>query len=71
MLNSPIVLAIIHLTPAILKNNICKIPRGIALLVGRISDNDETFKNNLSILHADENMKKIFPSKSNKTLYRK
>ena len=28
-------------------------------------------QNNLSILHTDENMKKIFPSKSIKTLYRK
>ena len=28
-------------------------------------------QNNLSILHTDENMKKIFPSKSIKTLYRR
>ena len=97
------------------KNNICNIPRGIALRLRRICDDDETFKkrsseyqnyliardhkpsivkkqfffqekvshlkfitsynpalpnihniihNNLPILHTDENMKKIFPSKS-------
>ena len=28
-------------------------------------------QNNLSILHTDENMKKIFPSKSIETLYRR
>ena len=54
-----------------LKNNICNIPRGITLRVRIICDNDETFENNISILHTDENMKKIFPSESNKTLYRK
>ena len=119
------------------KNNICNIPRGIALRLRRISDDDETFEkrsseyqnyliardhkpsivkkqfsevkmktrsearqkqtkqdkvrdlkfittynhalpnihniiqSNLSILHTDENMKKIFPSKSIKTLYRR
>ena len=119
------------------KNNICNIPRGIALRLRKICDDDETFKkrsseyqnyliardhkpsmvkkqfsevkkktrsearqkqtkqdkvsdlklittynpalpnihniiqNNLSILHTDENMKKIFPSKSIKTLYRR
>ena len=119
------------------KNNICNIPRGIALRLRRICDDDETFEkrsseyqnyliardhkpsivkkqfsevkkktrsetrqkqtkqdkvsdlkfittynpalsnihniiqNNLSILHTDENMKKIFPSKSIKTLYRR
>ena len=30
-----------------------------------------TIQNNLSILHTDENMNKIFPSKSIKTLHRK
>ena len=137
MLNHPIVLAIPHLTPAIQKSNICNKPRGIALRLRRICDDDETFEkrsteyqndliardhkpsivkkqfsevknetrsearqkqtkqdkvshlkfiasynpalpniqniiqNNLSILHTDENMKKIFPSKSIKTLYRR
>ena len=117
------------------KNNICNIPRGIALRLRRICDDDETFEkrsseyqnyliardhkpsivkkqfsevkkktrsearqkqtkqdkvshlkfitsynpalpnihniiqNNLPILYTDENMKKIFPSKSIKTLY--
>ena len=119
------------------KNNICNIPRGIALRLRRICDDDETFEkrsleyqncliardqnpsivkkqfsevkkktrsearqkqtkqdkvsdlkfittfnpalpnihniiqNNLSILHNDENMKKMFPSKPIKTLYRR
>ena len=119
------------------KSNICNIPRGIALRLRRICDDDENFKkrsseyqnyliardlkpsivkkqfsevkkktrsetrqeqtnqdkvndlkfitiynpalpkinniieNNLSILHTDENMKKVFPSKFNKTLYKR
>ena len=119
------------------KNNICNIPRGIALRLRRICDDDETFEkrsseyqnyliardhkpsivkkqfsevrkrtrseakqkqikqskvsdlkfittynlampnihnaiqSNLSILHTDENMKKLFPSKSIKPLYRR
>ena len=137
ILNPLIVIAIRHLTPATLKNNICNIPRGIALRPTRICDDDETFdkrsseyhnylivrdhkpsifknqfsalkkktrsdarqkqtkqdkvsdlkfiisfkpalpnmhniiQNNLSILHTDGKMKKIFLSKSIKTLYRK
>ena len=44
MLNSPVVLAIPHLTPAIQKNNICNIFRGIALWLRRICGDDETFE---------------------------
>ena len=38
-----IVLATLHLTPVTQKKPICDIPKGIALRLRRICDNDKTF----------------------------
>ena len=40
MQNQLIVLAALHLTPVTQKNNICNIPKGIALRLRRICDDD-------------------------------
>ena len=44
MLNPPAVLAILTPNTCYPKNNICNIPRGIALRLRRICGDDETFE---------------------------